>query len=51
MRYQGDTPHKNGFESAASAEEDSGEHRLAINLREVAVVATANKEHIHQMTT
>ena len=49
--YQGDTPHKHGFESASSAEEDSGEHCLASNLREVAVVATANKEHIQQMTT
>ena len=51
MRYQGNTPHKHGFESAASAEEDSGEHRLSSNLREVAVAAAANKEHIQQMTT
>ena len=51
MRYQGNTPHKHGFESDASAEEDSGEHRLASNLREVAVAATTNKEHIQQMTT
>ena len=46
LQYQGDTPHRHGFESAASAEEDSGEHRLASNLREVAVAATADKEHI-----
>ena len=52
MRYQGDTPHKHGFESASRAEENRGEQtgRLANNLREVAVVATADKEHIHQMT-
>ena len=51
MRYQFDTRHKHGFESATSAEEDRGEQRLANNLREVAVAATANKEHIQQMTT
>ena len=51
VRYQWDTPHKNGFESAASAEEDRGEHRLANKLREVAVAATANKEYIQQTTT
>ena len=51
MQYQGYTTHKHGFESAASAEDDSGEHRLASNLREVAVAATADKEHIQQMTT
>ena len=51
MWYQGDAPHKNGFESAASTEEDRGEHRLANNIREVAVAATADKEHIQQMTT
>ena len=53
MRYQGNTPHKHGFESADSAEEDRGEQegRLATNLRRVAVAATANKEHIRQMTT
>ena len=51
MRHQGNIPHKHGFESAASAEEDSSEHHLASNLCEVAVAATANKEHIQQMTT
>ena len=51
MRYQGNTPHKHGFESASSAEEDRGENRLANNIREVAVVATAYKEHTQQMTT
>ena len=51
MRYQGNTPHKHGFESAASAEEDRGDQRLAKNLREVAVAATDDKEHIQQMTT
>ena len=53
MLYQGDNPHKHNFESAANAEEDRGEQtgRLANNLREVAVAATANKEHIQQMTT
>ena len=50
MQYQGNTPHKHGFDSAASAEEDRGEQRLARNLREVAVAATADKEHIHLMT-
>ena len=40
-----------GFESATSAEEDRGEDRLEKNLREVAVAATADKEHIQQMTT
>ena len=51
MRYQGNTPHKHGFESASRAEEDRGEQRIANNLHEVAVAATADKEHIHQMTT
>ena len=51
IRYQGKTTHKHGFESAASAEDDSGKHCLARNIREVAVVATADKEHIQQMTT
>ena len=51
MQYQGNTPHNYGFESAASAEEDSNEHRLANTLRKVAVAATANKEHTQQMTT
>ena len=53
MRYQVDTPHKHGFESAASAEEDRGKKTglLANNLQEVAVAATADKEHIQQMTT
>ena len=48
MRYQVNTPHTHGFESAASAEEDKGEQagRLATNLRKVAVAATADKEHI-----
>ena len=32
-------------------EEDRGKHRLANNLCEVVVAATANKEHIQQMTT
>ena len=51
--YQGDNPHNHGFESAASAEKDRGEQagRLATNLREVAVAATADKDHIQQMTT
>ena len=51
MQYQGDTPHNHGFESAFRTEEDSGKHRLASNLREVAVVATDDKKHIQQMTT
>ena len=46
MRYQGNTPHEHGFENAASSEEDRGEQRIANNLREVAVAATADKEHI-----
>ena len=50
MVYQVNTPHKHGFEISASAEEDSDKHRLASNLREVAVAATADKEHIQQMT-
>ena len=51
MQYQGDTTHKHGFESASSTEEDRGNNHLANNLREVAVAATADKEHIQQMTT
>ena len=51
MRYQGGKPHKHGFESAASGEEDRGEQRLSNNLRKVAVAATADKEHIQEMTT
>ena len=51
MQYQSDTPHKHGFESSSIVEEDRGEHRLANNLCKVAVSATADKEHIHQMTT
>ena len=50
MRYQGDAPHKHGFEISARVEEDRGKHRLANNLCEVVVAATANKEHIQQMT-
>ena len=46
MRYQGDTPNTHGFDSATSAEEDRVKQRLADNLREVAVAATADKEHI-----
>ena len=51
IQYQVKTPHKHGLESAASAEEDIGEQRLANNLREVAAAATADKEHIQQLTT
>ena len=51
MQYQGDTSYKHAFESSARAEEDRCEQRLANNLREVAVAATADKEHIQQMTT
>ena len=53
IRYQCDTPHTHVFESATSAEEDRGEQagRLATNLHEVAVAATADKEHIQQMMT
>ena len=51
MQYQGNTTHKHGFESSARAEDDNGEHLLANNLRKVAVAATADKDHIHQMTT
>ena len=53
MRYKGNTPHKHGFEIAASAEQDRGEHTkcLVNNLCEVAVAATTDKEHIQQMTT
>ena len=53
MRYQGNTPQNHGFESSDSAEEDRGKQagRLATNLREVEVAATANKEHIQHMTT
>ena len=51
MRYKGNTPHKHGFEIAVSSEEDRGEQRLVNNLREEAVAATADKEHIPQMTT
>ena len=51
IRYQGDTTHKNGFDIAASAEEEIDEQHLANNLREVAVAATTDKEHIQQMTT
>ena len=50
MRYHVNTPHKHGFESAASAEEERGEQGVANNLHEVAVAATADKEHIQQMT-
>ena len=53
MRYQGKNPHKHGFESAASAEENRGEQagRVATNLREVALAATPDKEQTQQMTT
>ena len=53
MRYQVNAPHKHGFESATSAEEDRGDQAgfLATNLREVAVPLTSDKEHIQQMTT
>ena len=53
MRYQGDTPHNRGFESSSRAEEERDDQagRMSTNLREVAVAATADKEHIQQMTT
>ena len=53
MRYKYDNPHKNGFESDVSAEEDKGQQTgcQANNLLEVALAATADKEHIQQMTT
>ena len=51
MQYQVYTPHKHEFESAAIAEEDRGEHRLANNLREMAVAPTDDKENIHHKTT
>ena len=53
MRYQGDTTHNHGFESASSAEEDKCEQtgHLSNNIREVGVAATADKEHIQKMTT
>ena len=45
MRYQVNTTHKRGFERADRSEEDKGEQegRLATNLREVAIAATADK--------
>ena len=51
MLYQGNTTHTYGFESAFSTEEDRGNQLLAKNLHKVAVAATADKEHIQQMTT
>ena len=52
MRYQGDTPHTHGFESAYRAEENRSVQagRLSTNLHEVAVAANSNKNHIQQMT-
>ena len=53
MRYQGDTPRNHGFDSSSRAEEERSEQagRLETNLRVVAVAATADKDHIQQMTT
>ena len=53
IRYQGNTSHKHGFDSASSTEEDRGDQAgfLANNIREVPLAATADKEHIQQMTT
>ena len=48
MHYQVDNPHKHEFESDAIKEEDRGkqEGRIATNLRDVSVSATADKEYI-----
>ena len=53
MFYQGHTTCNHGFESAGSAEEEWCKEagRLETNLREVAVAATSDKEHIQQMVT
>ena len=51
MLYQGNTTYTHGFESYFITEEDRGDQLLANNLHKVAVAATADKEHIQQMTT
>ena len=60
QRYAGSNARKHGYESAAAATEaaaasaseaaSEAQDRLATNLREMAVAATADKEHIQQMS-
>ena len=52
QRYGGTSPRNHGFESAANISEvtESSEARMATNLMEVARAATADKEHIQQMS-
>ena len=52
QRYGGTSLRNHGYESAANVSEakDSSEDQMASNLREVARAATADKEHIQQMS-
>ena len=54
QRYKGATSKRHGYESAANVTEREAaaaeRENLANNLKEVAVAATADKEHIQQMT-
>ena len=52
QRYGGTSPRNHGYESAANVSEvtDSSDARMATNLMEVARAATADKEHIQQMS-
>ena len=50
-RYHGDKPKDHGFAGNVEEEKDDDMDRLGTNLREVATAATADKEHIQQMST
>ena len=52
QRYGGTSPRNHGYERAANVSKvtDSSEARMANNLMEVARAATADKEHIQQMS-
>ena len=50
-RYRGDTPKDHGFAANVEERETDAMDRLGTNLREVATAATADKEHIQQMST
>ena len=50
-RYRGDTPKDHGFAANVEERENDAMDRLGTNLHEVATAATADKEHIQQMST
>ena len=51
QRYRGDKPKDHGFAGNIKERENEAMDCLGTNLREVATAATADKEHIQQMST